>query len=48
MVTSLGRAPVGTHALVYNGFGAAMPPGYTSVRVDLERPQVLRLWSKVE
>ncbi|MCC6622005.1 MAG: methyltransferase [Deltaproteobacteria bacterium] len=48
MVTFLARAPVGTHALVYNGFGAAMPAGYASVRVDLERPHVLRLWRRVE
>ena len=47
MVSVLARAPIGTHVLVYNGFGAAMPSGYESARVDFERPNVLRLWSKV-
>jgi hypothetical protein len=40
-------APVGTHVLTYNGFGAEMPEGYVQIRNDLELPNALRLWRKV-
>jgi hypothetical protein len=42
----LARAPVGTYALVYNGFGESVPQAYRKVRVDRELPNVLCLWRK--
>lgn len=42
----LRRAPRGTYALTYNGFGGRMPRGYDQIRVDRTLPNILRLWEK--
>jgi SAM-dependent methyltransferase len=43
----LDAAPAGTHVLIYNGFGGALPAGYREVRTDRTLPNVLRLWRKL-
>jgi predicted RNA methylase len=40
------RAPVGTHLLIYNGFGGQVPAGYARIRLDTELPYELALWHK--
>jgi predicted RNA methylase len=42
----LAAAPAGTCVVKYNGFGAAMPPGYQRIAVDRELPELLRMWRK--
>jgi hypothetical protein len=42
----LWRAPTGTYALTYNGFGGRMPANYRLARVDATLPSTLRLWKK--
>jgi hypothetical protein len=43
----LDGSPAGTYVLTYNGFGGALPPSYSRVRVDTEPPNPLCLWRKV-
>lgn len=43
----LGRAPVGTYILTYNGFGGGVPTSYATIRVDRKLPNTLRLWRRV-
>lgn len=42
----LGRAPVGTYILTYNGLGIDLPRTYTQVRADTAFPCNLRLYRK--
>jgi hypothetical protein len=42
----LARAPAGTYALIYNGFGGSLPASYSRIRVDHELPNTLCLWRK--
>ena len=39
-------APVGSHVLVYHGFGGRMPATYEPICIDYDLPNVLRLWVK--
>jgi len=43
----LRRAPVGTSALLYNGFGGTLPAGYRQLRVDTTQACELSLWRKL-
>jgi predicted RNA methylase len=40
------RAPVGTHVIIYNGFGGQVPLGYHEVHADHELPNPLSMWTK--
>jgi SAM-dependent methyltransferase len=40
------RAPAGTLALTYNGFGGCMPASYQPIRTEPALPCVLRMWRK--
>jgi predicted RNA methylase len=42
----LQRAPVGTHVIIYNGFGGQVPLGYQELRRDHDLPNPLCLWTK--
>ncbi len=42
--TLFAASPVGTHVLVYHGFGGRMPPTYEPICIDYDLPNVLRLW----
>lgn len=39
-------APVGTHVIVYNGFGGQVPLGYQEICADHDLPNPLCLWEK--
>ena len=40
------RAPVGTHVVVYNGFGDRAPLGYDEICADRDLPNPLCMWKK--
>ncbi len=42
----LARAPAGTVAITYNGFGGTIPPDYQQIDVATRLPGTLRLWKK--
>ena len=39
-------APVGTHVVIYNGFGGQVPLGYHEVHADHDLPNPLCMWKK--
>lgn len=47
MERSMREAPVGTHFLMYNGFGGAIPESYEEVKPQADAPDRLCLWQKV-
>jgi hypothetical protein len=42
----LHHAPIGFHAVVYNGFGGRMPEGFELLRTERRRAVKLELWRK--
>lgn len=42
----LHAARAGTYVITYNGFGGAVPDGWTQIRVDRTLPNMLRMWVK--
>ncbi|MEZ4393786.1 MAG: hypothetical protein R3A48_22165 [Polyangiales bacterium] len=47
MERAMREAPVGTHFLMFNGFGGAIPDTYDEVRPAADTPDLLSLWQKV-
>lgn len=47
MEQTLRRVPRGTHVLMYNGFGGAIPDTYEELRPAADAPDLLCLWQKV-